>query len=116
MMTSSTSAGSRRGTLPRTSRMTWAARSSGRVRLNEPRNDFASGVRELATTTASLMADPFSGRLPRLYPICRDKGETPMTPRAADIVIIGAGAVGCSIAYHLARRGGREGVVLQRDT
>ena len=35
--------------------MQWAARSSGRVRLNEPRNDFASGVRELATMTASLI-------------------------------------------------------------
>jgi len=32
--------------------MQWAARSSGRVRLNEPRNDLASGVRELATMTA----------------------------------------------------------------
>ena len=35
-------------------RMQCAARSSGRVMLNEPRNDFASGVRELATMTASL--------------------------------------------------------------
>ena len=35
--------------------MQWAARSSGRVRLNDPRNDFASGVRELATMTASRM-------------------------------------------------------------
>ena len=35
--------------------MQCAARSSGRVRLNEPRNDFASGVRELATITASLI-------------------------------------------------------------
>src|SRR5439155_19102615 len=35
--------------------MQWAARSSGRVRLNDPRKDFASGVRELATMTASLM-------------------------------------------------------------
>ena len=38
-----------------------------------------------------------------------------MTPRAADIVIIGAGAVGCSIAYHLARRGARDVVVLERE-
>ena len=42
--------------------MQCAARSSGRVRLNEPRNDFASGVRELATTTAS--------RMRILLPIC----------------------------------------------
>src|SRR5215471_11461313 len=35
--------------------MQCASWSSGRVRLSEPRNDFASGVRELATTTASLM-------------------------------------------------------------
>src|SRR5258706_14991505 len=54
-MTSSTSLGSRRGALPSTSLIQCAARSSGRVRLNDPRKDFASGVRELATTTASLM-------------------------------------------------------------
>ena len=46
-----------RGTLPSTWRRQWATRSSGRVILNDPRNDFASGVRELATTTASLMAE-----------------------------------------------------------
>jgi hypothetical protein len=35
--------------------MQCAARSSGRVALNDPRNDFASAVRELVTTTASLI-------------------------------------------------------------
>src|SRR5215471_9531613 len=55
MMTSSTSFGSSCGTLPRTSLMVCAVKSSGRVMLNAPRNDFASGVRELATMTASLM-------------------------------------------------------------
>src|SRR5579862_2405275 len=35
--------------------MQCAARSSGRVRLKDPRNDFASAVRELLTITASLM-------------------------------------------------------------
>src|SRR5438477_8059790 len=55
MITSSTSFGSSWGTLPRTSLMVWAVKSSGRVRLNAPRNDLASGVRELATMTASLM-------------------------------------------------------------
>jgi glycine/D-amino acid oxidase-like deaminating enzyme len=39
-----------------------------------------------------------------------------MIPRTADIVIIGAGAVGASIAYHLARRGVRDVVVLERET
>jgi sarcosine oxidase subunit beta len=38
-----------------------------------------------------------------------------MRPRAADIVIIGAGAIGASIAYHLARRGARDVVVLERE-
>ena len=38
-----------------------------------------------------------------------------MTPRTADIVIIGAGAIGCSIAYHLALRGARDLVVLERE-
>ena len=39
-----------------------------------------------------------------------------MTDRTADIVVIGAGAIGCSIAYHLARRGVRDVVVLERET
>jgi len=39
-----------------------------------------------------------------------------MLPRTADIVIIGAGAIGSSIAYHLARRGARNVVVLERET
>ena len=39
-----------------------------------------------------------------------------MVPRTADIVIIGAGAIGSSIAYHLARRGARDVVVLERET
>lgn len=36
-------------------------------------------------------------------------------PRTASAVIIGGGVVGCSIAYHLARRGLRDVVVLERD-
>jgi sarcosine oxidase subunit beta len=39
-----------------------------------------------------------------------------MLPRTADIVIIGAGAIGSSIAYHLAKRGARDVVVLERET
>lgn len=34
--------------------------------------------------------------------------------RAAEVVIVGAGAVGCSIAYHLAKRGQRDVVVIER--
>ncbi len=37
-------------------------------------------------------------------------------PRTASAVIIGGGVVGCSIAYHLARRGLRDVVVLERET
>src|SRR5688572_33220171 len=55
-MTSSISPRPSSGTFRRRSLMQWAARSSGRVRLNDPRNDFARGVRELATTTASFMS------------------------------------------------------------
>ena len=36
-------------------------------------------------------------------------------PRTADAVIIGGGVVGCSIAYHLARRGVKDVLVLERD-
>src|SRR4029453_4094151 len=38
------------------------------------------------------------------------------TPRTASVVVIGGGAVGCSIAYHLARRGVRDVVVFERET
>ena len=36
-------------------------------------------------------------------------------PRTADVVVIGGGVVGCSIGYHLARRGRRDVLVLERD-
>lgn len=36
-------------------------------------------------------------------------------PRTASVVVIGGGVVGCSIAYHLARRGLADVVVLERD-
>jgi len=36
-------------------------------------------------------------------------------PPIADVVVIGGGVVGCSIAYHLARRGVRDVVVLERE-
>jgi sarcosine oxidase subunit beta len=37
-------------------------------------------------------------------------------PRAANAIIIGGGVVGCSIAYHLARRGLDQVLVLERET
>ena len=37
-------------------------------------------------------------------------------PRTAEVIVIGGGVVGCSIAYHLARRGVRDVVVLERET
>src|SRR5438445_1840358 len=37
-------------------------------------------------------------------------------PRTASIVIIGGGVVGCSIAYHVAGRGVRHVVVVERET
>ena len=36
--------------------------------------------------------------------------------KTAEVVIIGGGVVGCSIAYHLAKRGMRDVVVLERET
>jgi sarcosine oxidase subunit beta len=36
-------------------------------------------------------------------------------PGTASVVVIGGGVVGCSIAYHLARRGQRDAVVLERE-
>jgi sarcosine oxidase subunit beta len=37
-------------------------------------------------------------------------------PRTAGVVVVGGGVVGCSIAYHLARRGVRDVCVLERET
>ena len=37
-------------------------------------------------------------------------------PRTASVLVIGGGVVGCSIAYHLARRGVRDVVVVERET
>ena len=37
-------------------------------------------------------------------------------PKTASVVVIGGGVVGCSIAYHLARRGQRDVVVLERES
>ena len=39
-----------------------------------------------------------------------------MLPKTAEVVIVGAGAVGCSIAYNLTKRGQRDVVVLERQT
>ena len=39
-----------------------------------------------------------------------------MVPSSAEVVIIGAGAIGCSIAYHLTQRGQRNVVVVERAT
>src|SRR5919204_726732 len=36
-------------------------------------------------------------------------------PKTADVVVIGGGVVGCSIAYQLARRGLSDVLVLERD-
>ncbi len=40
----------------------------------------------------------------------------PELPRSGSVVIIGAGIMGSSIALHLARKGLRDVVVLERDT
>ncbi|RKY72988.1 MAG: hypothetical protein DRQ14_05100 [Candidatus Latescibacterota bacterium] len=34
----------------------------------------------------------------------------------AEVLVVGAGIVGCSVAYHLARLGCRDVMVLERDT
>src|SRR5262249_32760841 len=67
--------------------------------------------------SAGSMAPYASGRTigPR-PPACWPIGEGSMT-ETADIVIVGGGIVGTSIAYHLAQRGSGRGVVLlERDT
>src|SRR5438105_9570038 len=41
--------------------------------------------------------------------------SSPMTRDSADAIVVGGGVIGCSIAYHLARRGGKV-IVLERET
>lgn len=54
----------------------------------------------------------FRGR--RLY--CSPAGErSSKVKRTAEVVIIGAGITGCSIAYHLASRGVKDVVILDKD-
>src|ERR671935_2983505 len=36
-------------------------------------------------------------------------------PRTADVVVIGGGIIGASIAYHLTRKGVRDVIVVERD-
>ena len=42
------------------------------------------------------------------------EGATASIPSSARVVIIGGGVIGCSIAYHLARRGWTDVVLLER--
>jgi sarcosine dehydrogenase len=44
------------------------------------------------------------------------RGETDELPEAAQVVVVGGGAVGCSTAYHLTRLGVRDVVVLEQHT
>src|SRR5262252_2208296 len=60
--------------------------------------------RHAASTTRSSRARAWRGQ--------SDMGP----PGTASVVIIGGGVVGCSITYHLARRGQRDVVVLERET
>src|SRR5438093_10501319 len=87
-MTSSTSLGSSWGTLPSASLMQWAARSEGSVMLNEPRCDLASGVRELATTTASLMglSSPGGDEWPRFSSPSSSPASLPFSGRLAALL------------------------------
>ena len=46
----------------------------------------------------------------------RNQAMTKKFPQHAEVVVIGAGIVGCSVAYHLAKMGRRDVVLLDRST
>src|SRR5258706_15949965 len=76
-MTSSISVGSTSGTRRRSSRTHCTAMSSGRVRLNEPRNDLARPLRTLATITASRIGGGTRPRRPPPPPVLQENGGAP---------------------------------------
>ena len=39
----------------------------------------------------------------------------PVLPQRARVVVVGGGVIGCSVAYHLAREGWTDVVLLERD-
>ena len=41
-------------------------------------------------------------------------GTTPSIPSSARVVIVGGGVIGCSVAYHLAKRGWSDVALLER--
>src|SRR5438874_10252017 len=74
-MTSSICAGSTWGTRRRSSRTHCTAMSSGRARLNEPRNDLARPLRTLATITASRIGVSIGPRRPARLAFLEERGD-----------------------------------------
>src|SRR5213594_2681360 len=74
-MTSSTCAGSTSGTRRSSSRTHCTAVSSGRARLNEPRNDLARPLRTLATIIASTIGVPIGLRGPARPAFPEERGD-----------------------------------------
>src|SRR5436309_10651535 len=74
-MTSSTCAGSTSGTRRSSSRTHCTAMSSGRARLNEPRNDLARPLRTLATSTASRIGGSTGRRRPARLAFLEERGD-----------------------------------------
>src|SRR5437867_3093401 len=74
-MTSSTCAGSTSGTRRSSSRTHCTAMSSGRARLNEPRNDLARPLRTLATIIASTIGVPIGLRGPARPAFPEERGD-----------------------------------------
>src|SRR5258706_5425386 len=74
-MTSSISAGSTSGTRRSSSRTHCTAMSSGRARLNEPRNDLARPLRTLATITASRIGGSTGRRRPARHAFFEERGD-----------------------------------------
>src|SRR5467141_1598721 len=74
-MTSSICAGSTSGTRRSSSRTHCTAMSSGRARLNEPRNDLARPLRTLATIIASRIGESTGRRRPARLAFAEERGD-----------------------------------------
>src|SRR5207245_11036611 len=90
---------------------TWPSSSRARVAVAPAR----SRTRRAITSSCTRRCSRWSASLRRPFRRSSPEEDDPSGVERADVVIVGGGIVGASIAYHLAGKGVRDVVVLERD-